>query len=115
MTDENRMLRQCFVEVLQRERAILRGLCVIVLESENPLALGSFLSALSQRLEDFGDGAQIAVYHPEVTEPRFGRMGVRVNETRQDRFSAQIQFAAPEIATAWARDDFSSTVKKFPL
>src|ERR1700682_1009521 len=60
MTDENRMLRQCFVEILQRERAIVRRLCVIVLKSENPFALGSFLSALSQCSEDFGDGAQIA-------------------------------------------------------
>src|SRR5213075_28588 len=92
MLDEYRMIGKCSVEILNREWTPLGRFCVVVFETQHPLAGRGFGSALAQGLQNVSDGTQVTIDHPQVRDASFGGMRVRIDEPWQDRLATEIEF-----------------------
>jgi len=90
MLDKHWMIGDGSIEILKSERAPFGRFRVVVFKAQNPLARRCLGGALSQGLQDVGDGTQVAVHHPQMREAGFCRVRVRVNETGQNGLAAEI-------------------------
>ena len=90
--DEYRMVGNRGIQFCARQRPSFGGLRVVVLEAQHPFARRRFRRAFTQRFQDVGNGAQIAIHHAEMRKARLRRMRVRIDEAGQYRLSAQVNF-----------------------
>ena len=90
MCDHHRVVRRGQVEVVARQWPAFHRLGVIVLEAKHPLARRRPRGARADRLDNFLDGAQIAVNLPQVHATRHARVCVRVDEAGHDRLALQV-------------------------
>src|SRR5436853_7445278 len=95
MADRHRMISRHFVQILTGERAALGGFGVIVFETEDPLARRCLGSALGDGCLNLGDGTEVAIHFPQMPQTGRGGMAVRVDESGNYRFSAQIDALGP--------------------
>ena len=90
MTDVDRVIRRGHIEVVARDEAALRGLGVVVLEADHPLARRRLRGALAHRVLDGLDGAQVAVDEAKVPPAGVGGVAVPVDETGHDSAAAEV-------------------------
>ena len=92
MLDVCRMAGNGSVELLTRQRSAFDCLRVVVFEAQHPFSGRRFRCSFAQRLQDVGNGAQIAIHHAQVRKASLRGMRVRIDEAGQHRLSAQIKF-----------------------
>jgi hypothetical protein len=91
--DVHGMIGNGGIQIGDGERAAVIRLGVVVFETKDPFADGSFSGPLAKRCLNGGNGTEVTIHHAKVREAGFGGVGVSINEARKDRFTAEIEFA----------------------
>jgi hypothetical protein len=94
MRNQNGMIRDGFIQVFEDQLSSFRGFRVVVLETEDPLSGRGLGRPLAKSLLNRLDGTEIAIDVSQVRTAGRGRVRVGINEPRQNRFSAQVDFPA---------------------